>query len=130
MTTRRSFLLGLGSSIIAAPAIVRASSLMKIKPLPIETPDFVMQFARVGMFTVEAEVGLFDNFRLGEIAKLSGVTGRVIREEFQASADRVRRVVTVRGAQFCPAEAFTMVDYSTMEFSQRQFFEDLEALKP
>jgi hypothetical protein len=32
---RRSFLAGLGASLIAAPAIVRASSLMKVKPLRI-----------------------------------------------------------------------------------------------
>ena len=33
-TSRRSLLVGLGVGLIAAPAIVRASSLMKIKPFP------------------------------------------------------------------------------------------------
>lgn len=32
MTTRRAFLAGLAGTVIAAPAIVRASSLMAIKP--------------------------------------------------------------------------------------------------
>lgn len=37
ITSRRSLLLGL-TTLIAAPAIVRASSLMPVKPLPVETP--------------------------------------------------------------------------------------------
>lgn len=36
-TSRRSLLLGL-TTLIAAPAIVRASSLMPVKPLPVGTP--------------------------------------------------------------------------------------------
>lgn len=39
-SSRRSFLLGLGGSILAAPAIVRASSLMAIKPLPPPSPSW------------------------------------------------------------------------------------------
>ena len=33
LTSRRSFLVGLGSSLVAAPAIVRASSLMPVKAI-------------------------------------------------------------------------------------------------
>jgi hypothetical protein len=40
---RRSFLLGLGASLVAAPAVVRATSLMPVRGIvmPVELPDFV-----------------------------------------------------------------------------------------
>jgi len=37
--SRRSLLVGLGTSLVCAPAIVRASSLMKVKPTGIITLD-------------------------------------------------------------------------------------------
>lgn len=41
MTTRRSFIAGLGLTLFAAPAIVRASSLMAVRPIP--RPTFVFR---------------------------------------------------------------------------------------
>ena len=40
VSTRRSFLAGLGAALVAAPAIVRASSIMPVKALP---PDAALQ---------------------------------------------------------------------------------------
>lgn len=41
VTTRRSFLVGLGASLVAAPAIVRASSLMPVKALVFDEPTMI-----------------------------------------------------------------------------------------
>jgi hypothetical protein len=52
MTSRRGFLFGL-TSLFAAPAIVRASSLMVIKPLPLWVPAAVVPFAHIDTAFVE-----------------------------------------------------------------------------
>jgi hypothetical protein len=41
--TRRGFLAGLGALFIAAPAIVRASSLMPIRGTPLNLDDYIMR---------------------------------------------------------------------------------------
>ena len=41
MITRRSLIVGAAASLLAAPAIVRASSLMKVRPLGYRVGDFL-----------------------------------------------------------------------------------------
>ena len=52
MTSRRGFLFGL-SSLFAAPAIVRASSLMVVKPLPLVMPTIELEWRYVDNLFVE-----------------------------------------------------------------------------
>jgi hypothetical protein len=46
---RRRFLLGLGAALVAAPAIVRATSLMAIRPTPRLTPTEIDRLIRPPM---------------------------------------------------------------------------------
>lgn len=70
---RRSFLFGVGASLIAAPAIVRAASLMPVKPV---------NFLRFGhraadpivLYGDEGIISLFDlDAMRGEVFKIMGV---------------------------------------------------------
>lgn len=70
-SSRRGFLLGLGSTIIAAPAIVRAASLMKIRSL--EQID-------------EFEFGGFEStIPIGQFRELTAVTCMDFVQIYQSS---------------------------------------------
>lgn len=68
MTTRRGFITGL-ISLVAAPAIVRASSLMPVKVLP---PDDLLDLLKRRIADVEAEA--FRNIRNNLYGELTEIT--------------------------------------------------------
>lgn len=88
-TSRRSLILGLGACIIAAPAIVRASSLMKIKPMPrviSSLPGFKYEWKRTDQFHQDWEPVLYGDIEIqsyGDTALFRKLTA-VIREDERA----------------------------------------------
>ena len=85
MISRRGLITGFGASLLAAPAIVRASSLMPVRALPLEWTEY------------RWNDGMSDRDGIVRIGYRYSTTGRIVRhtkllmpEEYQHDIDNIR----------------------------------------